>query len=266
MPYDTILWEMKNNVAQITLNRPDQLNALNIPMCREVMSALEICQSDPQVRCVTVTGAGRAFCFGGDVKLMLESVQRGDSEGERFLRELVFYLHGMISAIRRLEKPVVGAVNGVASGAGFSLALACDLVLASDAARFNQAYVKIGLSVDGGSSYFLPRHLGMKKAAELFFTGDMIDAAKAFELGIVNRVVPADELNRAAFDLASRLAEGATLAMGRTKMLLNSCFHESLESQMEIERQLIRQSTRSQDFAEGIRAFAEKRSPKFQSR
>ena len=266
MAYETILWETRDGVAQITLNRPDQLNALSIPMCQEMIDALRVCQSDRTIRCVTLTGAGRAFCSGGDVKLMLESARKGAPEGERFLRELVFYLHGMISAIRRLEKPVIGSVNGVASGAGFSLALACDLVFASDMAHFNQAYVKIGLSVDGGSSYFLTRHLGMKRAAEYFFTGEMIGAAKAFDLGIVNRVVPADELERPTFGFAAHLATGATLAMGRTKMLLNSSLNESLETQMEFERQFIGQSTQTQDFAEGIRAFAEKRSPKFQSR
>lgn len=266
MGFETILWEVKDGVARITLNRPNQLNALNIPLCREVTSALEICRSDSAVRCVILTGTGRAFCSGGDVKQMLESTDRSAGEGSRFLRELVFYLHGMMSAIRRLEKPVIAAVNGAASGAGFSLALACDLVVAAEGARFNQAYVKIGLSVDGGSSYFLPRHLGMKKAAELFFTGDMIDAPTALELGIVNRVVPAAELGSTVGELASRLAAGATRAMGRTKMLLNSSATESLETQMEIERQLIGQSALSEDFAEGIRAFAEKRTPRFKAR
>ncbi len=264
MSYETITFEIQRPVATITLNRPDRLNALNQKMGEELQEAIAHCAADENVRAVVLTGTGRGFCTGGDVKAMRDHVGAGDPAA--FFGDALATIHGAVLAIRRLPKPVIGAINGFASGAGFNLALACDLRIAADTARFNQAFVLVGLTPDAGGTYHLPRLVGLAKATELFFTGEMIDAAEALRLGIVNRVVPAAELPQAAADWAAQLAQGPTLALGRTKMLLNSALVEDLETQLEKERQSQVASGLTEDFREGLAAFFEKRPANFQGR
>jgi 2-(1,2-epoxy-1,2-dihydrophenyl)acetyl-CoA isomerase len=263
MSYETILLDIDRKVATITLNRPDALNGLTIQMTEELAHALIRCRIDPNVRAVIVKGAGRGFCAGGDVKAFGESLR---SDPLTHIRSLAMHLHAGVAEIRRMEKPVIAQVHGVAAGAGMSLALACDLTIAAQTARFIIAYGRVGLSPDGGSTYFLPRLVGPKKALEIFYTGDPIDADEALRLGLVNRVVPDAELEQETQALAQRLAQGPTLALARAKELVYGSLSESLETQLENERGLLGLSTLSEDFREGVEAFIQKREPKFKGR
>ena len=263
MSNETILFDIDHNVATITLNRPDAMNGLTIQMTEELVHALIRCRVDPDVRAVIVKGAGRAFCAGGDVKAFGESLR---ADPLTPMRTLAMHLHASVAEMRRMEKPVVAQVHGVAAGAGMSLALACDLTIAAQSARFIVAYSKVGLSPDGGLTYFLPRLVGPKKALEIFYIGDPIDADEALRLGLVNRVVPDAELEKETRALARRLAQGPTLAFARAKELVYRSLRESLETQLENERGLLGLSTLSEDFREGVQAFIEKREPKFKGR
>jgi 2-(1,2-epoxy-1,2-dihydrophenyl)acetyl-CoA isomerase len=263
MSNETILLDIDHNVATITLNRPDAMNGLTIQMTEELAHALVRCRVDPDVRAVIVKGAGRAFCAGGDVKAFGESLR---ADPLTPMRTLAMHLHASVAEMRRMEKPVVAQVHGVAAGAGMSLALACDLTIAAQSARFIVAYSKVGLSPDGGLTYFLPRLVGPKKALEIFYIGDPIDADEAVRLGLVNRVVPDAELEKETRALARRLAQGPTLAFARAKELVYRSLSESLETQLENERELLGLSTLSEDFREGVQAFIEKREPKFKGR
>jgi 2-(1,2-epoxy-1,2-dihydrophenyl)acetyl-CoA isomerase len=260
MSYDTILFDIDQNVATVTLNRPEAMNALNMQMAEELMEALSRCRADPNVRAVIVKGAGRGFCAGGDVRAFGESLQTNPLS---FIRSLAMRLHAGVAEIRRMERPVIAQVHGVAAGAGMSLALACDLTLAAQTARFIMAYARVGLSPDGSSTYFLPRLLGPKKALEIFYIGDPIDAGEAEKLGLVNRVVADAELENETRALAQRLAQGPTLALARAKELVYRGVSESLETQLENERHFMGLSAISEDFREGVQAFLEKREPRF---
>ena len=263
MSNETILFDIDHNVTTITLNRPDAMNGLTIQMTEELVHALIRCRVDPDVRAVIVKGAGRAFCAGGDVKAFGESLR---ADPLTPMRTLAMHLHASVAEMRRMEKPVVAQVHGVAAGAGMSLALACDLTIAAQSARFIVAYGRVGLSPDGGLTYFLPRLVGPKKALEIFYIGDPIDADEAVRLGLVNRVVPDAELEKETRALARRLAQGPTLAFARAKELVYRSLRESLETQLENERGLLGLSTLSEDFREGVQAFIEKREPKFKGR
>jgi len=263
MSNETILFDIDHNVTTITLNRPDAMNGLTIQMTEELVHALIRCRVDPDVRAVIVKGAGRAFCAGGDVKAFGESLR---ADPLTPMRTLAMHLHASVAEMRRMEKPVVAQVHGVAAGAGMSLALACDLTIAAQSARFIVAYSKVGLSPDGGLTYFLPRLVGPKKALEIFYIGDPIDADEALRLGLVNRVVPDAELEKETRALARRLAQGPTLAFARAKELVYRSLRESLETQLENERGLLGLSTLSEDFREGVQAFIEKRECKFKGR
>jgi len=263
MEYQNILYEKRDQVATITLNRPQSLNGLDSAMAQELVDCLTRCSDDADCRALIFTGAGRAFCAGGDVKEMRASFGDGP---QLLLRKLTIQLHAIISAIRRMNKPVIAAVKGTVSGGGFSMALACDLIIAAEGTRFNSAYVLIGLSPDGGLTYFLPRLVGQQRANQLFFSGDFVDAVKGFEMGFVNQVVKEEELMETAYALASRLASSPTLAIAETKQLANRSLSESLESQMENERQAIARCGGSDDFREGITAFFDKRKPTFTGR
>jgi 2-(1,2-epoxy-1,2-dihydrophenyl)acetyl-CoA isomerase len=263
MSYETILFDIDQNVATIALNRPDAMNALTIQMGEEFVDALIRCRADPDVRAVIVKGAGRGFCAGGDVKAFGESLR---ADPLTAIRTLAMRLHASVAEIGRIEKPVIAQVHGVAAGAGMSLALACDLTIAAQTARFIMAYAGVGLSPDGSSTYFLPRLVGPKKALEIFYTGDPIDAGEAQKLGLVNRVVPDAELEKETQALAQRLAQGPTLALARAKELVYRGLSESLETQMENERHFMGLSAISEDFREGVQAFLEKRVPKFRGR
>ncbi len=262
MPYQHILLDRADSVATITLNRPDAYNALTLPLARELFQAVLEVDEDPAVRCVVLTGAGKAFCGGGDVKDFAESLPRIGI----LIKELTTFIHGAVSRLARSPKPVLVAVNGVAAGGGLSLALSGDLVLAAESARFTMAYSKIAATPDGSSSYFLPRLIGLRRALELYLTNRVLSAREALEWGLVTRVVPDAELGTAVEALARELAQGPTRAIGAAKVLFQQSTHESLETQMELESQAIAAAGHTDDFREGVTAFAAKRTPTFRGR
>ena len=257
MTYQTLSVERAGGVATLTLNRPDAFNALNRALGRDLFDAVLEVDEDPAVRCVVVTGAGKAFCAGGDVKDFADNLPRIGV----VIKELTTYLHGAVSRLARTEKPVVMAINGMAAGAGFSLALAGDLVIAAESARFLMAYTKIGATPDGSSSYFLPRLIGLRRALELYLTNRMLTAREALDWGLITRVVPDAEFRPHVDALARELAQGPTKAFGGAKRLFHQSTWESLETQMELETQAIAASGHTADFAAGVTAFAQKKAP-----
>jgi len=258
MEYSNLLFDVRDNVATITLNRPDAANAMTRELTPELADAALRCDADPDVRAVLITGGGKMFCPGGDVKAFA-----AQEDLHAYITEMAAHLHIAVSRLRRMAPPVVAAVNGVAAGAGMSLALACDIVLAAESARFTMAYTRVGLSPDGSATYTLPRIVGPKRALELILTNRLLSAQEAADWGIVARVVPDDQLLDEARQLAAELAAGPTAAFGKTKHLLERAWTETLETQMESEGRAIADSTRTADAREGITAFLEKRPPKF---
>jgi 2-(1,2-epoxy-1,2-dihydrophenyl)acetyl-CoA isomerase len=256
--YDTISVDVTDGVATVTLNRRDSLNALNAQMRRELLSALKGLARDDAVRAVVITGEGRGFCSGADL--------RGGSDERDFRRVLETEYNPLIRAVRDLPKPVIAAVNGVAAGAGVSLALACDLVYAADDARFIQAFVRIGLVPDSGSTRALVRALGRHRASQLIFSGEPLPAAEAHAAGLINAVLPGDELMAAVQDAARTLAAAPTRAIGLAKRSINASEDASLDASLILEAQLQDLAGRTEDHAEGIAAFAEKREPRFVGR
>ena len=256
---DTLLYEVKDHVARITLNRPDAANALDMEMGRDLMHASIRASEDPAVRAVILTGAGKMFSGGGDLK----SFAAQEDQLPAHLKEVALYLHAAISRFVRMDAPVIAAVNGSAGGAGMSLCLFADLVLAAESARFTLAYTRAGLSPDGGSTYFLPRIVGVRRALELALTNRVLTAREALDWGIVTKVVPDAELQAEAQTLAKQLAAGATRAFGAAKRLLDHSFSESLETQMELEAQAIADQARTADAREGMAAFIAKRPANF---
>ena len=263
MSYKTIILEKEDDIATITLNRPASFNALNFEMGRELVDAVEKCTENVQIKVLIVTGAGKAFCPGGDLKAMKE--WPSDNLGD-FFRQLTKFLDRVILDIRLTPKPVIASVNGPAAGAGFSLALACDLRIASDKATFKQAFTSIGLVPIGGWTFHLPRLVGFGRASELVFLDKVIAAGEAEEMGLVNQVVPEAKLKEATLEIAERLAGGPSLAFARAKALLNRALTSSLASQLENERREIALSGETEDFREALSAFFEKRKPKFQGK
>ena len=262
MAYQHLILEKAAQVATITLNRPEALNALDLALGRELFHAALDVDEDPGVRCVVITGAGKAFCAGGDVKGFADNLPRIGV----LIKELTTYLHGAVSRLCRSDKPVIMAVNGVAAGGGFSFALSGDLVVAAESARFTMAYSRIAATPDGSSSYFLPRLIGLRRAMELYVSNRVLSAREAFEWGLVTRVVPDAEFKTAVDALARELAQGPTKAFGAAKRLLHQSTWESLETQMELEAQAIAASGRTRDFAAGVTAFAKKQIPTFEGR
>ncbi len=255
--FSTLLFEQADGVAAITLNRPDVLNSYNSAMRRDLLSAFQAVARDEGARAVVLSAAGRGFCAGQDLREDIGSVI-----GETLRQEY----NPLIRAMRELPKPVVGAINGVAAGAGCSLALACDVRVASEQASFLQAFVRIGLVPDSGSSFFLPQLIGMARAAEMVFLAEPVPAARALELGLVNRVVPPDQLLPAAHELASRLAQLPTRAIGQAKRQLNLALSAGLEAVLEEEASGQAMAAQTYDHQEGMKAFLEKREPKFLGR
>ena len=254
-------------VGIITLNRPEARNALNPEMFQELGSAIQGCR-DPDMRAVIITGSGGSFCAGADVKDFVNQLENSGPEGlHQHLKHLAdaFHRH-VIIPIRQLDKPVIASIDGVAAGGGLSLALACDLRVASDSARFLMAYGNIGATADGGSTYLLPRLIGTARAMELYLSDQPIGAQRALDLGLLNQVFPTAELERSTLEFAARLAQGPTVAYGRVKALFDSSWDASLAGQLDAETEYISNITMTDDFQEGIKAFAEKRSPRFQSR
>lgn len=259
MQYETLLFEVCDGVAEIAFNRPEAANSIDVRLARELMEVAIRCDEDAKIRAVLLTGTGKRFCAGGDLKAFASYV--GELPGA--LNETVVYLHTASSHFARMDAPLVVAVNGVAAGAGMSLAVAGDLVLAAESARFVMAYTAAGLSPDGSSSYFLPRLIGLRRAQELMLTNRLLSAEEALEWGLINRVVPDARLAAEARELAQTLAQGPTRAFGTVKALLNESFSGTLETQLEREARGIVAMGRSADGREGVRAFVEKRPPSF---
>jgi 2-(1,2-epoxy-1,2-dihydrophenyl)acetyl-CoA isomerase len=254
---DGLLVEVDGPVATLTLDRPAALNALTVPVKVALRKALESIARDRAVRAVILTGAGRAFCAGQDL------AERDEPDAAPLEVEIRERYNPIIRALRSMGQPVIAAVNGVAAGAGASLAFACDLRIAAEEARFVLAFGRIGLVPDSGATWFLPRLVGAAKASELAFVGDPIDAAEALRLGLVSRVVPGDQLLTEARALADRIAEGAPLALALTKEALGRSATIDLEEALEGEAKLQGITGASEDHAEGLAAFREKRPPRF---
>jgi 2-(1,2-epoxy-1,2-dihydrophenyl)acetyl-CoA isomerase len=264
MPYEQIAVSTEGPVATITLRRPDKLNALTAVMSDELMDAFTRAREDPDVRAIVMTGAGRGFCAGQDLTEFEEAYRSGRRPDIR--EHLRRSYHRLIPLIVGIPKPVIAAVNGVAAGAGLSLAVACDLRIASDQARFTQAFVKIGLVPDSGGTWLLPRAIGHARALELSMTGDVIDAATALEIGLVHRVVPADGFEGEVRAYAARVAAMPTAAIGATKELLREAVGLSLEDALAREAEAQARMGQTDDHLEGVMAFAEKREPRFRGR
>jgi len=254
---ETVRSAREQGVLTVTLDRPEALNSFNVAMKDELLAALKDAGRDRGVRVVVLTGAGRAFSAGQDLK------ERQEPAATDLGSELRARYNPLILAMRRLEKPIIGAINGVAAGAGCSIALACDIRLASESASFIEVFGRVGLVPDSGSSWLLPRLVGYARAAEMVFTSEPVDAATAERIGLVNRVLPSDELMAEAHALATRLAAAAPLALGLAKRALNRALESSLEDALEYEAQLQAIAGRSSDHREGVAAFVEKRPAEF---
>ncbi len=253
--YETIQYEVKNGVAWLRLNRPDKLNAFTDQMLKEVTTAIKSAAADEQARCIVLTGEGRAFCAGQDLASVDEQMDHGEVLRKQYAP--------MLKAIRQLEKPIVAAVNGVAAGAGFSLALACDFRLVSERASFLNAFIHVGLIPDSGNLYVLTKLVGQAKAAELSILGEKVQAAEAVQLGLANRLVSTDEWESEVAAFAERLATMPTKAIGLIKRSLNAASELSYEEFLEQEAQGQRVAGLTTDHREGVTAFMEKRKPVF---
>lgn len=250
MDFETILFDKEGGVAKITLNRPDSMNALNNKMREELVSAIDGVERDTELKVLVMTGKGKAFCAGGDVKGM-GTQERPINPSQIIIR------------LANLEKPVISAVNGVAAGGGCNLALAGDIILASDQARFIQSFVRIGLIPDWGGMYFLPRLVGMAKAKELMFTGETIDAKEAERIGLVSKVIPMGEFETIVDSLAKKLAKGPPRSLSLIKKILNWGQQSDLKTVMELEYLAQGICRETEDHKEGLKAFKEKREPNF---
>ena len=261
MSYEHLIWEQDGGAARITLNRPETLNAWHADFGRELKQAIEADASDPSVRAVLVTGAGRGFSSGADLKAGFDPAEDGKPD---ILKELNDTYHPIMEALRGLEKPVVAAVNGPAVGIGASLAFACDLILAAESAYFGLAFVNIGLMPDGGSTLFVPTAVGKARAFQLALLGERVEAARALDWGLINFVHPDDKLLDEADALVKRLAAGPTRSYASSKKALNRMLYPDLRGQLSLEADLQHALARTHDFQEGVVAFVEKREPAFQ--
>jgi 2-(1,2-epoxy-1,2-dihydrophenyl)acetyl-CoA isomerase len=261
MGYETVIWEQQDGVGRLTLNRPETLNAWTAGFGRDLKQVIQGEAADESVRAVLVTGAGRGFSSGADLKAGFEPADDGMPDVRKELHELY---HPIIAGVRRLEKPVVAAVNGPAVGIGCSLALACDLVLAAESAFFGLAFVNIGLMPDGGSTLFVPATAGKARALQMALLGERIPASKALEWGLINYVHPDDRLMDEASTLAEQLARGPTRSYASSKQALNRMLYPDLDGQLDLEAELQHALARTRDFQEGVAAFVEKRDPAFQ--
>jgi len=261
MTLETVTYEVNKNVATVSMNRPDALNALSRQMTEDLTAAIRQAVAD-NARAIILTGGGRAFCSGGDLREM-KSMWESEGRIEAFLEEPLGALHELITLIRETPIPFIAAVNGVCAGAGVNLALACDIVIAAEDALFREAFVRIGLSPDCGGTFFLPRAIGEKLAAELFMTGDSITAQRALQIGMINSISADGELANEAGKMAAKLAAGPTGAIGRIKRMLNAAFSNDLTAQLALEHECQIESGKSDDFKEGVAAFFEKRPQNF---
>jgi 2-(1,2-epoxy-1,2-dihydrophenyl)acetyl-CoA isomerase len=259
MSYNSLVFEVKDGVGLIRLNRPDDGNAITLETVNELLDVALRCDEDPEVRAVVLTGSGKMFCVGGDLKAFA-------AQGDRvpfYLKKVTQAFHTVISRFNWMDAPVIGAINGTAAGGGFSLALTTDIAVAAESAKFTMGYTKIGLAPDGSSSYFLARLVGLRRAKEMALLNPVLSARQALEWGLINQVVADDQVLPAALEIAYHLAKGPTLALGEAKRLILSGATESLESQMEKESRAIAAMAGKVDGREGVAAFIGKRKPKF---
>ena len=252
-------YEIREGVAVITLDRPEKLNALTVEMREALGTHFEDAARDPSVRSVLLQAAGKAFCASGDVSKMGQFTPESG-------RALLKLAHRMVRNLANIEKPVVASVRGAVAGIGWSMALACDAVIASETARFTQVFRHVGLVPDGGAIYFLTQHLGVQRAKELVYSGRRIDAHEAHAMGLVNRVVPDEQLDTVAFDNARELAGGPTFALGVAKKMFKLMYQPDLETLLDAEAWAQGLTLLTEDHAEGVRAFFDKRKPVFQGR
>jgi enoyl-CoA hydratase/carnithine racemase len=264
MSYETLLLEKKDGIAILTLNRPERMNALNEKMGTELVQALQEADQDDEVRVLVVTGAGKAFCTGADVGGMTagERKPRGAEEIRRGFRNI----QGIILGLHRLEKPTIAMINGAAVGGGFDLACACDLRMGSENARFMVAFTRIGLFPGWGGTWLYPRIIGIPKAAEMLFTGDFLEAKEAERLGLLNKLVPAAELEKETMGLARRIADGPPIAIRLSRMQLYKGLEMDLETALKIAAACETITLTSEDHQEGVAAFREKRRPQYKGK
>lgn len=258
--YNTLLFSIENGICQITLNRPDVFNSFNEEMSAEFIDAIKKATKDETVRVVVVTGSGKAFCSGQDLK----DIQGKDTRS--LADSVVRRYNPMIMGLRDMPKPIICKLNGVAAGAGASLALACDMIVAAESASLIEVFANVGLVPDSGSSFFLPRLVGYNKAFELISLASKVSAAEAQTLGIVNKVVAAEELDNAVNELAARFATGPTKTYGMIKKMLNKAYTANLPEMLQYEAYSQEIAGRSEDYKEGVKAFIEKRKPTFKGK
>jgi 2-(1,2-epoxy-1,2-dihydrophenyl)acetyl-CoA isomerase len=259
MSYDFLTYKVKDGAAVICLNRPDDGNAIMLEMAEELLEVARRCAEEPEVKAVVLTGRGRMFCAGGDLKTFA-------SQGKNvtlYMEKVVQAFHGAISVLTWMAAPLIGAINGTAAGGGLSLALIPDIAIAGESAKFTVGYTKVGLTLDGGSSYFLARLVGLRRAKEMALLNPVLSATQALEWGLINRVVADEDVLPTALKIAGELATGPTRAYGETKRLILSGATESLEMQMQREARAIAALAGSGDGQEGMAAFIDKRKPKF---
>ena len=257
MNYNYIKYEINEGWVEITLNRPDKLNSFIRPMAKELQLAFEQAEDHEDIRCVILTGAGRAFCAGQDLSEVLER------NGEPLGNTVRHSYNPIILAIRELEKPVICAVNGTAAGAGANIALACDFVLAAESTVFVQSFSKIGLIPDSGGTFFLPRLVGLSRATSMAMLGEKVTSQEALDLGMIYKRFPDDQLLNEARQLAKRLAKLPTRGLGLIKQGLNESLGNDLRTQLKLEADLQTEAGKTRDYIEGVQAFVEKRKPKF---
>ncbi len=260
---ESVLLDRKGPVATLTLNRPESLNTLDFTMMEALVAHTAAVAADQSLRCVVLKGAGRHFMAGGDLHVFAELLPLPGAERKARFTALIGRLHAAIENLQRMPHPVVASVHGAVAGFGLSLMNACDLVVAADNAFFTSAYRHIGLTPDGGGSYTLPRIVGVKKAMEIMLLGERFDAQQALSMGLVNRVVPAEEQDAATAMLVNALVAGPRLATANAKRLVNESLGNTLSRQLDAEAESFGACTADDDFVEGIRAFVEKRPPRF---
>lgn len=263
MGYHFIIYKKERGVATLTLNRPRALNALNAEMIDELLDAVRRAAEDKEVKVLLLTGAGRAFCLGADISEFSQAI---DQPAAYSLRDLLAKSQEIIRTLDSMPKPAIAALNGFATGLGLDLALACDLRIAAERAKLGESFVSLGLVPDGGGTFFLPRLVGLAKAAEMVFTGDPLTPSEAERIGLINRVVPNQELEKTARQLADKLAKGPSLAIGLAKRALRKNLWGDLDSALQIEAESQEACLGSEDHREAVKAFLERREPLFQGK
>jgi 2-(1,2-epoxy-1,2-dihydrophenyl)acetyl-CoA isomerase len=264
MEFESVIFQKDGNIATIKLNRPEYFNALDFKLGDEMVKVLEICQDDEQIRVVVITGEGKAFCSGGDLRLFREQVD--SSNPSKVVRQLVRAFNSIIHGIRAMPKPVIASINGALGGGGFTLAAACDIRIAASSAIFRQAYTSVSLVPDGAWTLIVPMLIGLGKATELVFMDPILSARQALEMGLVNRVVEDADLQQTTQEIAEKLAKGPTQSFAIAKDNLNNAMLDLLERQLELERSGMVKAAKTADYKEGLKAFFAKREPRFTGR